>query len=311
MSTFFAALIAVSVLLLTAAPGYVFIKRRMLSSECMPGFSKLLLFVCQPALAVYTFSVTPFSKEKLGSLGIFILAVILIHGVMLSIACLAMRKRFSDVRARISTISVTFANCAFFGIPVIEAVMGDAAAELIIYTTVYALVMNILGWTVGSAVISGSGKYITAKNIVLNPATVGVLVALPIFIFSIDLPSQLSNMIMILGKMTTPLSMIILGMRLATTKLSSVFGSPKAYISVAVKLILMPLLAFGLIYFFPLATEVKETFYIICACPTASIVLNFSEIVGEGQKEAAASVLLSTILSILSLPLIVLMLPLL
>ena len=310
-NTFFAALIAVLILLLTASPGYLLIKKKMLSEECMPGFSKVLLFVCQPALAVYTFSSATVSADTLKNIGFFIILALLIHAVMLLIAMLLLRKRFGEISARIYTISVTFANCAFFGIPIIEAIMGDSASELIIYTTVYALVMNIIGWTVGSAIISKSKKYMTLKNIFLNPATLGVAVALPIFLFSIPLPNQLSNMIMILGKMTTPLSMIIMGMRLATTKFSKIFCTPTAYVPVFAKLFVMPLVAFLLVYFFPIPTEVKATFYIIAACPTASIVLNFSEIVGEGQKEAASSVLLSTILSVLSLPLVVLLLPLL
>ena len=73
----------------------------------------------------------------------------------------------------------------------------------------------------------------------------------------------------------------------------------------------MPLVAFLAVFFIPLPTEVKATFFIICACPTASIVLNFSELIGEGQREAASMVLLSTILSIATLPVMVLLLPLL
>jgi hypothetical protein len=55
MNTFSVALIAVSVLLLIAAPGYILMKRKMLSESCIPGFSKVLLFVCQPCIAVFSF----------------------------------------------------------------------------------------------------------------------------------------------------------------------------------------------------------------------------------------------------------------
>jgi hypothetical protein len=205
----------------------------------------------------------------------------------------------------------SMAEPAFFGIPIIEAVMGDAASELIIYTTTYAMVMNPLGWTAGSAIISKSKKYISVKKLFINPCMISTLLALPLFIFSISLPSQLMNMITVLGKATSPISMIIIGMRLATSEAKEVFGNLKIYLTSAVKLVVMPLVAFGLVYFLPLPPEAKQTFYIICACPTASIVLNFSEIIGKGQKEAAASVLLSTVLSIASLPVMMLLLPLL
>ena len=311
MGIFLAALIAVAILLLTATPGYIFIKKRMISRECIPGLSKILLYVCQSSLVIYTFASTPFSVDMLKNLGIFMIATVLIHAVMLIGACLILRKKFSSVSARISTIATTFANSAFFGIPIIEAVMGEGASELIIYTTVYAMVMNLLGWTAGSAIISKSRKYISVKKLFINPYMISVIVALPLFIFSLSLPAQLENMLMILGKSTTPVSMLIIGMRLATSDVREVFGNVKIYATALVKLAVMPLLAFAVIYFFPLPPEAKQTFYIICSCPTASIVLNFSEIIGEGQKEAAASVLLSTILSIATLPLMMLLLPLL
>lgn len=311
MGIFLAALIAVAILLLTATPGYLLIKKNMVSRECIPGLSKILLYVCQSSLVIYTFASTPFSVDMLKNLGIFIVATVLIHAVMLIGACLILRKKFSSVSARISTIATTFANSAFFGIPIIEAVMGDGASELIIYTTVYAMVMNLLGWTAGSAIISKSRKYISVKKLFINPYMISVIVALPLFIFSLSLPVQLENMLTILGKSTTPISMLIIGMRLATSDVREVFGRVRIYATALVKLVVMPILAFAVIYFFPLPTEAKQTFYIICSCPTASIVLNFSEIIGEGQKEAAASVLLSTVLSIATLPLMMLLLPLL
>ena len=310
MGIFLAALIAVAVLLLTASPGYIFIKTKVFKEDAIPIFSKLLLFVCQSSLVIYTFLTTPFSVDILKNLGLFMLGTIAIHAVMLISACLILKKKFDDVTARISTIAIVFANSAFFGIPIIEAVMGEGASELIIYTTAYAMVMNLIGWTAGSAIISKSRKYISVKKLFLNPYMISVLVSLPIFIFSLSLPIQIENMIAVLGKMTTPLSMIIIGMRLATSEFKSVFGNVKIYATALIKLVAMPLLAFCIIYFFPIPPEAKKALYIICACPAASIVLNFSEIIGEGQKDAAASVLLSTILSIATLPLMMLILPL-
>lgn len=311
MSIFFSALIAVAVLLLVASPGYIFIKKRFVSDECISAFSKLLLFVCQPALVIYTFISTDFSVEMLRDLGVFIIASILIHAVMLMSATLILRKKFSSVAARISTIAVTFANSAFFGIPIIEAVMGERAQGLIIYTTVYAMVMNLLGWTVGSAIISKSKRYITAKKLFINPYMISVLIALPLFVFSPEIPGQLSSMITVLGKSTSPLSMIIIGMRLAKVDIIKLLRNTKIYLVALTKLVIMPLVAFAIIYFFPIGADAKSVFYIIAACPTASIVLNFSELIGEGQEEAVSSVLMATVLSVVTLPFMMLMLPLL
>ena len=309
MSTFLITLFAVAVLLLTAVPGFILQKKKIVSEKCMSDMSKVLLYACQPCLAIYTFESAEFSVDKLRQMGIFVLLAIAIHAIMLGGSVLVLRRRFSDAAYRVMCIGTTFTNCAFFGIPIIEALLPEAAADLVIFTTVYALVMNILGWTVGSTIISGDSKYTSLKKILVNPATIGTLSAFLIFVLPISLPTQLMSMIIIIGRMTTPISMFIMGMRLATANLKEIFGSFKPYLTSVVKLTLMPTIAFLMLLPLPLPTEVKQTFYIICASPSASIVLNFSELVGRGQKDAAATVLLSTMISILTLPLMMLLLP--
>ena len=92
-------------------------------------------------------------------------------------------------------------------------------------------------------------------------------------------------------------------------KFSSLFVNPRVYITVAVKQIVMPLATFALVYFLPVNPEIKAVLFIVAACPVASAVLNYSELVGEGQKEAANMVLLGTILSLITLPITMMLLP--
>ena len=309
MNIFFIALIAVAVLLFTAVPGFLLIKKKMISEECIPGLSKILLFVCQPCLAIYTFSSTELSADKLVSMGIFAFLVIGVHALMLTVMFLIFKRKSHEVIYRIMTIGTTFGNCAFFGIPIIEALLPDIASEVIVYTTVYGTTMNIIGWTVGSAIISHDTRYIKLKKIFLNPATIGFAVAFTIFIFRIPIQADFYSMIELVGRMVSPLSMLIMGMRLATVKLSSMFNDVRIYITVAIKQFAMPLLAFTVLYFLPIGQDIKQTFFITTACPVASVVLNFAEIIGEGQKESANLVLFSTILSIVTLPIMMFLLP--
>ncbi len=311
MSTFLIALGAVGVLLLEAVPGFVFVKRGMLGESSATAFSRVLMYLCQPCLVVYTFSSAEFSVEKLADIGWFSLAALLINAVMMGVSALILRRRFRDTGYRIITLAMSFANCAFFGIPIIEALLPEVAESLLVYTTVYATVMNLLGWAVGIAIITGDVKQISPRKMFINPAMLGLIIAVPLFVFSVELPTPLADAIAIIGKMTTPLSMIIMGIRLASSSLKDVFTSARAYIAVLVKGFVMPLVAFGIALIIPMPTEVKQAFFIITACPTASVVLNFSELCGAGQREAAASVLLSTAASVITLPIMVLMLPLL
>jgi predicted permease len=230
---------------------------------------------------------------------------------MLGAAYLVMGKRCENPIYRIITIATTFSNCAFFGIPIIEEVLRDSADELIPYTTVFAVVMNIIGWTVGSAIISHDTKYISVKKIFLNPAMIGTAAALLIFITGIDFIDELDSMIEYTARMATPLSMLVMGMRLGTMDMRRVFTDVRVYLTIAVKQFVMPLISFGIVLLMPsLDLGMRQVLFITCSCPIASIVLNFSEIVGEGQQEGANLVLVSTICSILTLPVMMLLFPL-
>ena len=65
---------------------------------------------------------------------------------------------------------------------------------------------------------------------------------------------------------------------------------------------LLPLIVFGIFYFIPVAEELKQTLFVLFSCPIASVTLNYAEMVGKGQNEAANLVLLSVILSVVTLP---------
>ena len=320
MQVFFISLCAVAVLLVTAVPGFVLKKLGLLPGECILGFSRILVYVSQPCLIIYTFMSTPFSRERLASLGWFALACLAIHAVMLGGAFLVLNKKSREgIIYRILTVATTFGNCAFFGIPVIEALFPDTSSDLIIYTTVYAVVMNVLGWTVGSAIISRDTRYISPKKIFFNPILVGLAIGMLLFVTGVDLTFTLPggwdfvilrDTVTIVARMATPISMIVMGMRLATVRLRDMLSDVRIYLTILVKQLVMPLVALLLVKLFPLAPDVRAAFYIICACPAASVVLSYSELCGTGQKEAASTVLLSTALNILTLPLMMLLLPL-
>jgi predicted permease len=140
---------------------------------------------------------------------------------------------------------------------------------------------------------------------------IGTAIALLLFITELPLPTDVGNMITTTAKMSTPISMIIMGMRLGTMNLGRMFTNVRVYATIFAKQIIMPLIALLLVVFLPVSYEVKSTFFIVCACPVASVTLNYAEIVGEGQEEAASMLLVGTMLSIVTLPLLVLLLPLL
>lgn len=314
MREFITTLIMVGIMLAYAVPGFLLVRVRAVKPESIPAFSKVLMYVCQPALTLYSFNKADFSKALGINLLIFLGIITAAQLLFIGGFYLLFHKRMDDVRYRITTVATTLSNCSFLGVPLLEAIFPDSN-NVAVYSMMYFLSMNLLGWTLVSAIITRDKKYISVKKICLNPATLSVAVSLPFFLtgFKIapqngQLLGQIETMINILGKMTTPLCMLVLGMRLATIRLKSLFTHWMPYLAVGVNQLVFPLVMLGLLTLLPIDAELKWCMFIMCACPVAAVVQNYAEILGEGQDIAANTVLLGTMLSIATLPVLALLL---
>ncbi len=303
----------VGMMLIVAVPGFILVKSKAVKPESISAFSKVLMYVCQPALTLYSVGKADFTAELGINLLIFFGIITVVQLLFIGFFFLLFRKKQEDIRYRIATVATTLSNCSFLGVPLLEAIFPDSP-NAAAYSMMYFLSMNLLGWTLVSAIITRDKKYFGVKKIFLNPAVLSVAVALPFFLTGFKLSAEsgaffgaLGNMITILGKMTTPLCMLIMGMRLATVRVKALFVSPLQYFSVAVNQLIFPLFVFGALFFVPIAAEIKVCMFVMCACPVASVVQNYAEILGEGQDTAANTVLLGSILSIATLPLLALL----
>lgn len=303
---FFIALSTVLVMLFYAVPGFIMVKTKLVPESGISSFAKLLMYVCQPALIIYSFLQVDFSFALLWQMVfVFLFVLVILAAVILICHFGIFSKRRGDVKYRIYTLSLCFSNCAFMGVPILEALLPDYP-QAVAFSAMFSLAMNIIGWTLGSAVITNDMKYMSVKKIILNPAVIALIVAVPLFVIGVELPESIDGMITLLGRMTTPLCMLIMGMRLATVSLRSTFARLSQYVIVALKQIILPLLVFAILYFVPVEHDLKISLYIMFACPVASVVLNFAEMLGEGQETAANLVLLGTGLSAITIPLMVL-----
>ena len=303
-------MILVGIMLLTAVPGYILVKAKAIKSESISAFSKVLMFVCQPMLTIYSFNKADFTPTLGINLLIFFGIITVAQLLFIGLFYLIFRKKYDDIRYRIATVATTLSNCSFLGVPILEAILPNSP-NVAAYSMMYFLSMNLLGWTLVSTIITRDKKYISVKSMLLNPAIISIAVALPFFLTGFKISAengqflgQLENMINILGKMTTPLCMLIMGMRMATVKIKELFTNLLQYLSVAINQIVFPLFVFGVLYLLPVDSELKQCMFIMCACPVASVVQNYAEMLGEGQDTAANTVLLGTICSIATLPLL-------
>ena len=298
--SFFITLSAVATMLLYAIPAYALCKSKVIKAEHIPVLASILIYLCTPAIIIDSFQKLTFSKEIVLDLAIYLILSFLIQLVMMGGVWLIVRKS-RNRHSRIAAIAAALGNCGFLGLPLIKALL-PANPEAVIYSAIFSIGMNTIALTFGSLIISGDKKYIKVKKIFLNPAMIGTYAGVALFIFGIKLPNILGNALGAVVALSTPVCMFVLGMRLSTVQFYRIFTNFSVYLAVFAKQIVMPLIALAITLMLPLDPIMETAFIIISSCPVAAVVLNLSELLGDGQKYAADCVLLGTLLSILTIP---------
>lgn len=282
-------------------PGYLLIKTGALKESAITAFAKFLLFVCQPALMISSLDSVDCSGELLGNLLIFFLVTLAGQAAIIALYALVFRKKLSESAYRIASVAGACGNVGFLGIPLLTHLLPDFP-EAVAYSAAFSVSMNLLVWTLGMRMMTGERKYIGIKAVFVNPAMISFLVALPLFLFGIKLPETVAEPVYLLGRMSAPVCMTVLGMRLATKKLSSLFRNRTVYSASLSKLIVFPVLVAAMMYFIPIPQTIKATAFILCCCPAASMIQSLSEAYGGDSVSAADIVLSTNILCILTIP---------
>ena len=294
-------------------PGYLLGKAKKAKDTHLSTLSAILIYVGSPALIISSFLNIDFTKTTTKNMGLFFIITLAIQTIFLSLVYLALRKKQSDAKYRVMTIGSVLGNVGYFGLPIVKALFPSYPIASV-FSAVYVVSMNILVFTMGVYCVTGDRKYVSLKTAVFNPSTAGLIIGLILYFTKAN--SFLSgnfwydsanNAISLLAKMTTPLCMIILGVRLSTVSFKRLFTNKLAYIIVFGKLIVYPLFAYACVYFLPVAQIVKACVLTLSATPCAAIVLSLAEM-HAGERELPSNcILISTILCFLTIPLLTLL----
>jgi predicted permease len=311
---FITSLINVGLLIALAMPGYILGRLRMIKGDAIDALVNILLYVACPFLSIMAFIRTEFSSALLINMGSVILfAFVLLIGSYYVSALIFRGIRESPVK-KVCLACGYMNNCAFMGIPVVQTFFPNNP-EPLIYVSMFGIAFNVLSWTLLVFTITGEKKYVRLKAAFLNPGMITLIIAAPLLIFDINPHPVLADMMSGLANMTTPLAMIIVGTRLSEIKMRELFSSPQVYLSGAVKLVIIPLFSLIVILLgkriLPITPTVTLTLYIVMAMPSASFVIIFSEKFGGDRLTAVKCVLLSSVMSIVTIPLLMLLSPLL
>lgn len=293
-----------------ALPGFILVKTRLMPQSSSKAFTVFLLYVCQPFLTIRSFIQAEYTPATLKNIGIVVMfAFVFLIG--LTFLCVPIFKRIKeDIARRASIGAAVFGNCAFMGIPFLQALFQSDPLP-ILYCNVFLIVFNFITWTLLVFILTGDKQHISVKKALLNPSTVSLVVALPLFFTNAAVPNEIMVPVGFLADMTSPVSMTVLGIRLAGIKFKELFIDARLYFASFVKLVAVPLISLGLIVLFrlvcPFDRMVAVTLYIIMAMPSATIVVLLSERYGIDSSFAAKVTLLTSVLSFVSVPVLLLL----
>lgn len=307
--SFTIALSNVLLTLLYILPGFIVGKMKKASADHLSTMSAILVYGCSPCMIASSFFKMSFSWEALGKMGLFFLVTLFAQVAFMAVVYLIFRKKKGDGRFRMISVGSVLGNVGFFGLPIVKVLLPDYP-EATCYSAIFVVSMNILVFTVGVYCLTGNKKDMKLRASVVNPTTLSFLVVLPLYIFGVSayLPDLFLGAVDVLGGMTTPLCMIILGIRLSVVPVKRLFNQPTVYLTVLLKLLLFPLFSYACVYFLPLDYAFKASVLILSAVPCASVILNMAEMYHAEREIAANDVLFSTLVCFLTIPLLTMLL---
>lgn len=284
--------------------GFILVKLKLLDISSKKSLSNILVYLVVPMMIINSY-ITTYDNNILNNLLLCFLIsfIVLIIGIIL-IFIFTIKWKISD--KRVLMFGMMFSNAAYMGFPLIEAMFGSVG---LIYASGFVSVFNILLWTIGYMNVSGTFNLgVALKSILKTPVLYALAIGLIIFFLQIPIPSIIKTPLSMIGSMNTPLSMIITGMIIASCNIKEVIKNIYLWLSVVIRIIIVPLIMVGVLFlikliFVNIDLDLLKIVFILEACPCAAITSIFAIKFNYNSDLAAGIVVVSTVLSIITLPL--------
>ncbi len=288
----------VLILFLIMSVGFIARKKNLLNNKLNSDLIQILLNITLPASIIVSFHLR-FSPELLHNVLKIFYASVFVHLFSLIVGGILFFK-YPDQDRKILWFIAIFSNTGFMGLPVLESVFGQMG---VFYGSIYVAIFNIFVWTLGVAIFAGR-RGLKIRNALTTPALIAVIIGFSLFLFSLEIPAPLFKACNLIGSMTTPLSMIVIGSILAELKLGELLANFEVYYGTIVRLLIIPLTAAFLLQLFGLQHHLLKICITSTAMPAASMTAIFAEKYNGNTLLASRLIFISTALSILTIPLI-------
>ena len=280
--------------------GYVACKKEYFDQEFGKKLSWLVVNVANPMLAI---SAVVNNEEQIAKKDFYVtvLLAICFYAFFLILAQILPRLigvQKSDIG--VYKMMTTFNNIGFMGFPVIAAAYGNGA---LIYAVPFSIMFNILCYTWGIQTLCGGGEKGNWKRII-NIGTISGIISIVLFFMQIPVPKMICSLSAGLSNLTGPLSMLVIGISIAAMELKDLFTDVKLLKFALIKLLAVPVAAMLLVCQVIDNRLICEVFLVMMATPAAIMCAILSQQYGGDYELAAKGVALTTILSVVTMPIV-------
>lgn len=297
LSDFIVVLGQVVTLFLMMGVGFFFAKRGQLGTVALGQMSHLLLYIVSPCIVIDSLLKRTFTPDLTRALGICVAVLVVSYLLYMLLTHPLYPGQGPDARDTLR-FAACYGNCGFMGLPLVQGILGD---EALIFCTVALAIFNIATWTHGAALMGGK-EQVSLRKVIFNPGVVGCVIGFFLFFTGIRPPQPVSTAIDYMADLNTPLAMVVIGGQMAGADLGETFRKRTLYLASAVKLLVLPVLTALLLLPLRLDRLMYCTLVILSGCPTAGITGIFAQQFHRDTTSAAQMITLSTLLSVLTLP---------
>jgi predicted permease len=305
------ATVAVNVAILVglAVPGFVLRKTKVLKENAAGVLALVLMFVAQPASVARAFVKLKYDPQIGLNILILVGMYVLVGLLVLAVAMPIFHKKDPETGVvkenhRMYRFAATFGNVGYLGIPLVETLFPDRPV-MHLYVGICVVMFNLMTWTLGVIVVTADAKKLTWKKL-LNPCIVAALVTVPFFLLqNVIVPAPVVRFVEYLNYLTAPISMLILGARMAEMRLPALLSDGRVYLSGSLRLVFAPLLTFGLLHLFGVTDpDLFNTLVIMSAMPAAASCIVFAERFLTESYTAVRCTLLTSLLCVVTMPVV-------
>lgn len=283
----------VIVLFIIMLIGVLLGKMKVINSESRSTISFLIINVSMPMLIVSSSNLEFNEQTKNESMWLIIMSV-----AAFFFSILLAQLIFKKAVPRCATV---FSNAGYMGLPVLNSILGPKGLFL---GAIFQMVFHLFTWTYGISLFTKSNKFKDSLKKMINPSLIAVAIAIVLMFTGWKIPDTIQTVLKMMGELTTPLSMLLIGATLAQVSLKEVIKLKQIYLVTALRLLIIP--AFVLLFLlFPSIPKISVyVVFVINAMPSAAITGILAMKYNNDEKLASSIVAFSTLISIITLFLI-------